>query len=156
MTQTHGYGGFKGEYDMDVLVIPSAADTAMRTTGDGENRDIKHMYHAEFDYVHFIDMGYSPSSPGCTNSNLGGQLYERGSTFAGAQKAGLGSIVFEHGFDNIDVRPGVRTQYYAGILSWNATESLIVKSTIGSQRGGLKCVGGFAEFIHPFPVTNSV
>ena len=76
--------------------------------------------------------------------------YERGSTFLGAQKAGLGSIVFEHGFDNIDIRPGVRTQYYAGIFSWNATESLIVKSTIGSQRGGLKCVGGVCRVYPSF------
>ena len=152
VTQTHGYGGFKGEYDMGrSRYTLSGGYRDENATGDGENRDIKHMYHAEFDYVHFIDKGYSLQLTGMYEfRTLEDSSYERGSTFAGAQKAGLGSIVFEHGFDNIDVRPGVRTQYYAGILSWNATESLIVKSTIGSQRGGLKCVGGVCRVYPSF------
>ncbi|MEE2755268.1 MAG: DUF6029 family protein [Myxococcota bacterium] len=152
VTQVHGYSGLKGEFDSGrSRYALSGGYRDENATGGPTTRDIKDMYHAEIDYIQFITNGYSLQLAAFYEfRTLEGTSYERGSSFFGIQKAGLGSVTFEHGLDNQDTRDGARQQFYAGILSWNATESMIIKSTVGSQRGGLKCVGGVCRIYPSF------
>ena len=150
--QMHGYGGFKGEFDNGrSRYTASGGYRDENASGGSTTRDIKHMTHAEFDYIHYITSGYALQlAANYELKTLEGSEYNRGSSFLGIQKAGLGSITVEHGQDTADGRSGVRQQFLAGILSWDASKSLKVQSTIGSQRGGLKCVGGVCRVYPSF------
>jgi hypothetical protein len=150
--QIHGYGGFKGEFDGGrSRYTASGGYRDENASGGTTTRDIKHMTHAEFDYVHYITSGYSLQLAGNYEfRTLEDNSYNRGSSFVGIQKAGVGSVTIEHGQDTSDERTGVRQQFLAGILSFDASKNLKVRSTIGSQRGGLKCVGGVCRIYPSF------
>ena len=68
----------------------------------------------------------------------------------GIEKAGLGSASLEWGVDTQNRSEGVRQQFFAGIFNLDLSQFFLIKATIGSQRGGIKCVGGvcrdFPEF----------
>ena len=71
--------------------------------------------------------------------------YVRGSNFIGVENGKLGSFTFEYGLDNVNTQPGIRNHFFAGIISANVSKGLVVKSTVGTQRGGLKCVAGICR-----------
>ena len=52
--------------------------------------------------------------------------------------------------DNQDTRSEVRQHFLAGIVSWDVSESFKIRSTVGSQRGGLKCVAGVCRIYPSF------
>ena len=36
----------------------------------------------------------------------------------------------------------VRNLFYAGIVAWDITDQLELTATVGTQRGGIKCISG--------------
>ena len=77
---------------------------------------------------------------------LESKAYRRGSSVAGLEKGGLGAVSVEVGYDTSDPRDEVRRLFVAGILAWEPTDAITLRSTVGSH----KCVAGvcrdFPEF----------
>jgi hypothetical protein len=154
--QYHGFGGVEYVY---------GGGRSRITTSAGYREDIevatdrvgKSLTHVDLDWTHAIGGGYGVHLQSFNQDrrviNDGSLLPQyRGSTLLAGELSGLGSLTFEFGFDtqargeaDEDV-----TLYYAGILQWHVNDWLQIKSTVGSQRGGLKCIAGvcrvFAEF----------
>ena len=149
LSQYHGYGGLEWYYDL--------GRSRMSASG-GHRFDTKEGYinrvwsHAEGDFVQRLF--------GTVTAHLNTQFqriqieqqpfFTRGSTVLGIEKAGLGSASVEWGVDTQNRSEGVRQQFFAGIFNLDLSQFFLIKATIGSQRGGIKCVGGvcrdFPEF----------
>jgi hypothetical protein len=71
---------------------------------------------------------------------LESRKYVRGSAIVGIERQRLGGLSVEIGNDT--QKPREREFFVAGIITWEATDWLNLRTTGGSQRGGLKCVGG--------------
>jgi len=158
VTQLHAYGGAKGEYN-DGRSRASASggfrDEIASGRDDGES--IKDMMHSEFEVLQYISRGYAVQLAGNyefrgveNQDGAGRKKYRRGSTYLGLQKSGLGSITVEYGMDNQDTRSQIRQHFLAGIVSWDISESFKMRGTVGSQRGGLKCVAGVCRIYPSF------
>jgi hypothetical protein len=80
-------------------------------------------------------------------------------TLASIDWASRGSLAFEFGIDTQD--PDAQQYFFAGILDlhldglmraleWADLEPMALRATVGSQRGGIKCIAGicrdFPEF----------
>jgi hypothetical protein len=68
------------------------------------------------------------------------EAFFRSSTVISVDQAGLGSIGMEIGADTQN--PQARNFFYAGLINWDINRWLKIRSIIGSQRGGIKCIGG--------------
>ncbi len=150
--QIHAFGGTEVQYNggRSRVNISGGWRDEDNTAGD-EAVDIKGMYHVELDYLQYITKGYAIHI--ATNyefRDLEGDEYIRGSAFLGLQKSGIGSLTFEHGLDTSDTRDNIRSQFLAGILSWEAARWMKVRSTVGTQRGGLKCIAGVCRVYPSF------
>jgi hypothetical protein len=109
------------------------------------------MKHAEGDWLSPIGGGHALHiSATHEERRLESKAYRRGSSVAGLEKGGLGAVSVEVGYDTSDPSDEVRRLFVAGILAWEPTDAITLRSTVGSQRGGLKCVAGvcrdFPEF----------
>ena len=76
--------------------------------------------------------------------------YLRGSTFFGVEKAGLGELTFELGYDDNPASDVKRTLFYAAIATWRLSGAFQVRATAGTQRGGLKCINGICRIFPAF------
>jgi hypothetical protein len=94
------------------LVLPVAASAALHVTSQNELR------------------------------TLDSRRYARGSTLAGVERTGLGALTVEVGYDTQDRSAGVRNYFVAGIIAARLAEWLELEATVGTQRGGLKCISG--------------
>ena len=148
----HTFGGFEYSYQGGRSRLSmSAGWRGEEQKRSGQFRDIKSMRHAELDVVQAIGAGWAIH---LTSTNelrtLDEADYERGSTLAGVEKSGLGALTFELGYDTQDPRDGVRNVFYAGVLSWHPASAVELRTTVGTQRGGIKCINGvcrdFPEF----------
>jgi len=112
----------------------------------------KAITHGYMDWVQYISDGYSlhilSDNEYWQKDELVGRCqstrkkYLRGSTFVGVEKAGLGDISFELGYDKDPASAQSNSLFYAGIASWKISSDIILKTIGGTQRGGLKCVSG--------------
>ena len=149
ITQYHGFGGMEMYYDLGRSRVAASG---------GHRVDIQRSYisrvwsHAEGDYVQRL---WGTVAAHFTTQLQRIQIeqqpfFVRGSTVAGIEKSGLGSLSVEWGVDTQNRSEGVRRQFWAGLINWDISRLFLVKATIGSQRGGIKCVGGvcrdFPEF----------
>lgn len=50
---------------------------------------------------------------------------------------------FEFGYDTQN--PEARNLFFAGIVKWELASNLTLTSTVGTQRGGIKCVNGLCR-----------
>lgn len=149
ITQYHGFGGLDWYFD----------EGRSRLSASGGHRlDFQQGYinrvwsHAEGDYVQHI---WGSIAGHLTTQFQRIQVEQqpfflRGSTVAGLEKAGLGSLSVEWGVDTQNRSAGVRQVFWAGLLNWDISRIFLLRATVGSQRGGIKCVGGvcrdFPEF----------
>jgi hypothetical protein len=150
--QVHAFGGTEIQYSggRSRANLSGGWRDEANTAGD-DAVDIKGMYHVEVDVLQYIGKGYAVLL--ATNyefRDLEGDEYLRGSVYLGLEKSGLGTLTFEHGLDTSDTRDEIRSEFFAGILSWEATRWMKVRSTIGTQRGGLKCIGGVCRIYPSF------
>ncbi len=171
VTQMHGYGGLDGSYENGrsrLLVSGGVRDE--RASGQPGNYPVKDMIHGECDYLQWISgpwaLHFASTTEYRGQLGLGGlddveddttserqqdlERYIRGSYFAGLEVAGVGSLTFEYGNDHSDTRPEIRQNFFAGVLNWYATKTVQLVATAGTQRGGLKCLGGICRIYPSF------
>jgi len=140
MNAVHGYGGFEYTYGGGrSRWYASAGYREERMADDG--RLEKTMAHGETDWVQSIGGPWALHlTVGHEQRTLGEHPYERGTTLLGFDRAGWGSLMAEVGYDT---QYKDRQQLFlAGILAWTTADWMTVKAVVGSQRGGIKCIGG--------------
>jgi len=134
----HGYGGFELAY----------GGGHSRWNASGGLRDerqddesFKSMTHGETDWVQAITAGYGLHlNVAHEERTLLTRDSRRGTTLLGVEKASLGSLGAEYGYDTFNET--TRQHFVAGHLTLEAAEWLSLRAVVGSQRGGIKCVGG--------------
>lgn len=142
----HAYGGGEWRYDSGASLLAAAGGYRTELQND---RELKTMGHFEVDWIHALVASLSLHvSTQNELRTLTGDPYQRGSVYAGVEWARVGSLTFEFGYDT--QFESQRNLFFAGIISWHATERIQLRATGGTQRGGLKCIAGvcrtFPEF----------
>lgn len=133
----HGYGGFELTYGSSSRWFASAG--YREETQEG--RTLKTMVHAESDWVQELGKGYSLHlTVNHEARTLDDRPYIRGTTLFGMEKNRLGALMLEVGYDTQN--PNQRQFFLAGIFAWHTYDWLTARAVVGSQRGGLKCIGG--------------
>ena len=141
LDQYHGFGGVERYYDQGRSRFALSGGHRFDQKSGFINRVWSHL---EGDYVQRLWGAYA--------AHLTTQLqrirveqqpfFNRGSTVLGIEKSGLGSLSVEWGIDTQNQSEDARQMFYAGILSWDVSRKFLLRSIVGSQRGGIKCVGG--------------
>ena len=155
LRQMHGYAGVKTYYqdgqsrieisggfrDETNTNLPDL-DLAFATIEQG-HQQLKSIRHVELDWLQALGNGYSLH---LTTTNelreLSHDPYERGSTFLGLDRVGLGGFTIEFGYDTQLSGENIRNLFLAGIVKWEATDNVTMTATGGTQRGGIKCING--------------
>lgn len=133
----HGYGGFELTYGSSSRWF---ASSGYREEVQG-GHVIKTMIHGESDWVQELGSGYSLQLTVAHESRtMDARPYIRGTTLVGLDKSNLGSLMLEVGYDTFD--PSQRQLFIAGIAAWRSMDWLTMRAILGSQRGGIKCIGG--------------
>ena len=115
---------------------------------NGERVPLRNMRNVDADWLQSIGGGFS------VHTTHQAQFWEfeerpfvRGSSFLGLEKGGLGSVTFEFGYDTQNASRLVQKFFYAGIVSlelptFDLLDSALFRGSLGTQRGGIKCVAG--------------
>jgi len=142
----HGYGGFELTYGGGASRWNLSGGWRQETQADATD-PFKKMAHAETDWVQAIGGGYAlhfnvlhESRQLVESGASGANDYVRGSTLFGIDYSGFGSIMAEIGYDTFN--PQLQQTFFAGIIAWDAAQWATVRAVLGSQRGGIKCIGG--------------
>lgn len=139
LDQYHGYGGVDWSYQNGTSRLGASGGYRQHRQ---DARQGKSMKHAEVDWVQ--DLPGAQVFHFTANEELRrtdqGDEYVRGSTIVGLERHGLGGVSVELGNDSQN--PERRELFLAGIVSWEVADWLTTRTTMGSQRGGIKCVGG--------------
>jgi hypothetical protein len=148
--QMHTFAGAEYSWDYGDSRIAGSAGYRMETQSFTGN-EIKRMIHADIDYLQRLSDALSLHVTSVNEfRTLQGTPYERGSLFLGVDWANVGGLTFEFGFDSQNKADNARNLFYAGILVAHLTERLELRGTVGTQRGGIKCIAGvcrqFPEF----------
>ncbi|HEY0839526.1 MAG TPA: hypothetical protein VGD74_05020 [Vulgatibacter sp.] len=140
MNAIHGYGGFELTYDGGrSRWYASAGYREEIQVRDGYVQ--KTMEHAETDWVQSIGGPWALHlTVGHEQRTLDEKGYMRGTTLIGFDRAGWGSLMAEVGYDTQN--PKTQQAFLAGVLAWTAADWMTLKAIVGSQRGGIKCIGG--------------
>lgn len=136
----HGYGGFEFTYDGGrSRWYASAGYREEILVRDGQAQ--KTMEHAETDWVQSIGGPWALHlTVGHEQRTLEERGYMRGTSLIGFDRAGWGSLMAEVGYDTQN--PNTQQAFLAGIVAWTAADWMTLKAVVGSQRGGIKCIGG--------------
>jgi hypothetical protein len=136
----HGYSGLEYEFNEGGSHVKASGGYRVDTQNDIE---VKSIVHGETDYLQHLTGPFSLHLAATHESRtLAGNDYERGSTFLGAEISSLGSATFEFGYDTQDKSAGARQLFYAGQFSVDVTDHIKTTATVGTQRGGIKCING--------------
>jgi hypothetical protein len=144
LQQVHGYAGFEWR-------MPGGASRLAGTVGARDETQaffpervpLRSMAHADLDWLQSIVDGYALHATSNTQVwTFLGDNFVRGSTLVGVERAGLGSVTYEFGYDTQNKSPDVRTLFHAVIAAAELGEAVLVRATLGTQRGGIKCVAG--------------
>lgn len=156
VTTLHAYGGVELDYDDESsrLNLSGGWRDDDRTGGEVAE-DIKSMIHFEGDWLHALGGGYAIHLTTLnelrTLASIGeASDYARGSTLAGIEKSGLGALTVEYGYDTQDESGDARNHFLAAIVDWHLSDDLRLRALGGTQRGGLKCIGGVCRIFPEF------
>jgi hypothetical protein len=155
LRQMHGYAGVKTYYQAGQSRIELSGGYRDETNTNLPDRDLqfatvqqghvqlKSIRHAELDWLQSLGNGYSLHLAS-TNEfrELSHDPYQRGSTFLGVDRVGLGGLTFEFGYDTQLEGDNIRNFFFAGIVKWETADWLTLSATVGTQRGGIKCING--------------
>ena len=148
--QMHTFAGAEYSWDYGDSRLAGSAGYRMETQAfDGF--EIKTMFHADIDYLQRLTEALSLHITSVNEfRTLVGTGYERGSLFVGVDWANVGGLTFEFGFDSQNKAEDARNLFYAGIIAAHLTDRFELRGTVGTQRGGIKCIAGvcrqFPEF----------
>ena len=112
---------------------------------------LRSMQHVDADAVLDVGRGFAVHS--ATTMQLwraGERRFVRGSSLLGLSHGGDGEIAVDLGIDTQDPSPHTDKLFLAAVVSYHVTSSLTVSATAGSQRGGVRCVGGVCRELPPF------
>lgn len=152
LRQFHAYSGFEVFYQEGasrLLLSGGYRDEAQK--GGGLK---KSMPHVEGDWVQRLNGEFSLHVTGNVEFRTLDEVdFLRGSTFLGMErvvrldggKAERMGLTFEFGYDTQDPNPQVRNLFFAGIASWEPRQDLTLRATVGTQRGGIKCIAGICR-----------
>ncbi len=147
----HGYGGFELTYGGGRSRWYASAGYREEIKEDALIAT-KSMRHAETDWVQSVGGPYALHIVLAHESRtLDSRDYVRGSTMLGIEQAHLGSLTAEIGYDTQN--ENTQQLFFAGIIGLFPTDWLRLKAVVGSQRGGIKCVGGVCR---DFPAFSGV
>lgn len=165
--QIHTFGGVKYLFQAgrSRLALSGGWREERHTDDERLFRGIK---HGEIDYLQSIGGGYAmhlqvrhdfrQQEDPQTDAPVD---FIWNSTLLSIEQASLWSLTFEFGIDTQDKSEGVRQYFFAGIAdlhldsvlkAWGADdlEPILMRITVGNQRGGIKCIAGicrdFPEF----------
>ena len=147
ITTLHGYGNSEYTYDLgrSRVSLGGGARRLQLTAGDSP-QDFRSLLHSEFNWLMHLTGRLSLSLASQMEfRTLEGSPFKRGSNFIGLERGGIGSLTFEYGIDTQRQGAQIRNHYFAGIAVWNVTGFFQLKGTVGTQRGGLKCVAGICR-----------
>ncbi len=145
--QRHGYFGFELYLPQRLSFGGGYRDEHKTQDVGGEgNALLKKIYHAEADFtwgfgsyeLHLLSNNELRERPSDDPFKM--KSYARGSTLLGLERANLGGLTLEYGYDT--ERDDVRQHFLAALIHWRINQSHDFKAVLGSQRGGIKCVGG--------------
>jgi hypothetical protein len=140
----HGYTGFESVYGTGSRWNLSGGYRQESNLTDPE--PMLTMFHGETDWVQELGRGYAlhltvnHESRNLKEPTRGSVDYVRGSTLVGIDYTGLGSLMAEIGYDTFN--PTLQNEFLAAIVAWEAADWATVRAVLGSQRGGIKCIGG--------------
>ena len=67
----------------------------------------------------------------------------RGTTLLGVEQGGKWSLTGEFGYDTMQAeKDDVQTLFFAGIVTYEPVDWANLRAVVGSERGGIKCIGG--------------
>lgn len=166
--QVHTFGGVKYLFQGGRSRLALSGGWREERHTDDE-RLFRGIRHGEVDYLQSIGGGYAMHLQ--VRNDLRQQEdpqddiepvnFVWNSTLLSIEKASLWSLTFEFGIDTQDKRDDVRQYFYAGIVdlhldsvlkAWGVDdlEPILMRITVGNQRGGIKCIAGicrdFPEF----------
>jgi hypothetical protein len=142
--QLHGYAGIEGYYGGGTsrLLLNGGYRDESRT-GDNAGSGFKTLRHFDVDWLQHIAGEWALHIQSFNEfRTLEGVPFQRGSTLTGFERAGLGALTYEFGYDTTNRAEGVRNWFHAGILQWFISPRLTLQATGGTQRGGIKCING--------------
>lgn len=138
LNQFHAYAGIETTYQGGASRF-NASGGYRKHTQDGQTT--KSMKHGEVDLVQSLPGAHALHVTANEElRTLNTREYVRGSAILGIERQRLGGLSVEIGNDT--QKPHERELFVAGIINWEAADWLNLRATGGSQRGGLKCVGG--------------
>lgn len=153
LLQVHVFGGGEWGYGSKGGRVSSALGyrDEVQSSRDGEWRQVRDMWLFDLFWIHPLtgDLALHIASQN-QFWRLEGLPYQRGSTFIGLEKAGRGSATVEIGYDNQNSGADVRQAFLAAIASLELGQAWSARATVGTQRGGLKCVAGVCRDFPPF------
>lgn len=144
----HGYGGFELTYGEGRSRWNLSGGYRQETLRP-ESDPFKTMVHGETGWVQALAESWALHLDVLHESRRQEERdYLRGSTLLGIERGHLGSLTAEVGYDTQN--PDQRNLFLAGILTFDATEAVFLRAIVGTQRGGIKCIGGVCRDFPPF------
>lgn len=145
----HGYGGFELAYGGGrSRWFASGGYRDEKKRNEGEWETVKTLTHAETDWVQSLGSGWAVhlvvNHESRTQETIEGtDDFLRGTTMLGIERGGKWSLTGELGYDTqMEDQEGVQTLFLAGIVTYEPADWLSLRTVIGSERGGIKCIGG--------------
>ncbi len=148
--EIHAYAGFRKGYQHGASRFElQLGYRDERFIGSGQF--FRTIAHFDIDWVHMLSNQVALH----VTSNTQFRRFQNsaplfGQTLAGLDRHGWGGVTMELGYDTQALAPGIRRVYLAGIFFAELSRNFTLKGTIGSQRGGLKCVAGVCRIFPSF------
>lgn len=145
--QLHGYTGVEQGYQDGLSRWSLAGGYREELVTGGETTEtLKTMIHAEADWVQALGGRLALHLTALHESRtLEERAYVRGSALAALERAGLGALTVEYGYDTQKEGDGVANHFVAGIVRWDITHDVRLVALGGSQRGGIRCINGICR-----------
>jgi hypothetical protein len=145
--QLHGYAGFEWYYqDAQSRLVINGGYRTEDQTEVVEAELFKSLRHFDVDWLQHLGGVYALHLQSFNEfRTLSGDPFQRGSTLLGLERAGTGALSFEYGYDTTSGVEGTANFFYAGILQVILNSHFTLQSTVGTQRGGIKCINGICR-----------
>ncbi|MCC7111061.1 MAG: hypothetical protein IT382_17340 [Deltaproteobacteria bacterium] len=152
VVQTHGMVGM--ELDANGSRWALAGGLRLERLGLDKLAMLRDMVHLDSDAL--VPLGHGFSVHSATSMQLWRSVdrpFARGSSLLTLDRVDRGAVGAELGLDTQDPSPERRHLYLAAVVSVALLPELTLRATAGSQRGGIRCVGGVCREVPSFAGT---
>ncbi|MBL92501.1 MAG: hypothetical protein CMH56_11920 [Myxococcales bacterium] len=141
--QTHSFAGFIYEGDPMALNLSGGFRHESQGAEPLEGDFIRSYPHFEGDFGWNFSDDYSLDlSTWNQFISLKDHYFFRGSNFFGINHRSLGGITFEYGYDTLNTSEEIQNYFFAAVIVLKYKDWLENRTTVGTQRGGIKCIAG--------------